>query len=83
MKNYFQVIDCSNLADHYGMANLIPAARNCLAEDLNAVILTNSLTWQLLKPTVPEYVETALMCPMTVIPTLYGLRLTDHVQLGC
>ena len=81
-KNLFQVIDCSNLADHLGLANLIPAARACLADDPNAVLLTEVMVWQMLKPTVAEYVEDALSCPLSMIPTLYGLWLTNHVRLG-
>lgn len=82
LKNLFQVIDCSNLADHVGVANLIIAARACLAEDPNAVLLTEIMSWKMLKPTIPEYVEDVLSCPLSMIPTLYGLRLANHVRLG-
>ena len=82
LKNRFHVVECSNLSDHLGLANLLPIARRCLIEDPEAIILTDSMGWQMLKPTVPEFVETMLCCPLTVIPTLYGLRLANHVRLG-
>ena len=82
LKNLFQVIDCSNLADHVGLGNLIPAARACLADDPCAVLLTEIMVWRTLKPSVAEYVEDILSCPLSMIPTLYGMRLANHVRLG-
>ena len=82
LKNLFQVIDSSNLADHVGLANLILAARACLVDDPCAVLLTETMVWQTLKPTVAEYVDHVLSCPLSMTPTIYGLRLTNHVQLG-
>lgn len=82
LKNLFQVIDCSNLADHLGLANLILAVRTCLADDPNAVLLTEIMTWEALKPTVAEYVDYVLCCPLSMVPLLYGLRLANHVRLG-
>jgi len=82
LKNLFQVIDCSNLADHVGQGNLIPAARACLADDPCAALLTEIMVWKSFQPTVAEYVEDILSCPLSMIPTLYGMRLANHVRLG-
>jgi hypothetical protein len=82
-KKHFDVIDCSNLIDVVGLGNLIPAVRPCLTDDPDAVLLTETVRWQLLKPTVAEYIETALGCPLSMIPLLYGgIRLVDPVHLG-
>ena len=32
--------------------------------------------------TVAEFIELEMTCPLTMIPTIYGLKLLDHVQLG-
>jgi len=82
MKKRFQVIDTSNVADHAGLANMIHAAQNCLEEGPDSVLLTESMNWQALKPSVLEYIEAVLCCPLSMIPTLYGLQLANHVHLG-
>ena len=82
LKNQFQVIDTSNVADHAGPANLLHAASNCLDDEPNSLLMTESMNWQSLKPSVLEYVESSLCCPLSMIPTLYGLRLANHLRLG-
>ena len=81
-KNHFQIVECSNLIEHIGLVNVLLAARRCLTEDAESIVLTDSIQWQIHKPTIPEYVESVLCCPLTLIPTLYGLRLANHVRLG-
>lgn len=81
-KNRFTVIHCSDLADAVGLANLLAAATNCLTEDPTALILTET-TWLIkLAFSIVEYIQTSLGCPISFIPTIYGLRLVDHVHLG-
>ncbi len=78
----FDVIDCSNLADHVGLANLINATSGRLADNPEAVLFTESINWTDLAYSVEKYVEKALCSPLSLIPTVYGLKLKDHVELG-
>ena len=78
----FVAIDCSNLADYVGLANLINACRLRLADHPEAVVLTETIIWKMSATTMLDYVEKALCCPLSMIPTIYGLRLVTHVQLG-
>lgn len=78
----FDVIDCSNLADHVGLINLINACEKRLSKTSEAMLFTETMTWTTLAPTVFNYIEEALCCPLSMIPTIYGLRLANHVKLG-
>ncbi len=80
--NLFDVIDCSNLADHIGLANVINAASRILSDTPGAMLFTDTMTWRSLAPSVLEYLEEALCTPLSMIPTIYGLRLLSHVELG-
>ena len=82
LKNHFQVIDTSNVVDHVGLANLLYAASNFLQDGPHSILFVESMNWQSLKSSVLEYVETSLSCPLSMIPTLYGLRLSNHLRLG-
>ena len=83
-KNRFTVVHTSHLADIVGLANLLPSVSNCLAkDDPYALIVTNSSNSYYFKSgSVAEYIEASLRCPLTLIPTIYGLRLMDHILLG-
>ena len=78
----FDVIDCSNLADHIGLPNVINASSSRLSNNPGAVLLTESMSWRKLAYSLKQYVEEALCAPLSMIPTIYGLRLASHVQLG-
>jgi hypothetical protein len=80
--NKFEVIDCSNLADHLGLANLILACTEKLSDHPEAVLFTETMNWATLSWSVKLYVEKALCCPLSMIPTMYGLRLISRVELG-
>jgi hypothetical protein len=80
--NKFDVIDCSNLADHIGLANLLNAASGRLSNNPGAVLFTESMDWGEFAPSVEMYVEHVLCCPLSMIPTIYGLKLNDYVELG-
>ena len=84
LQNKFQVIHCSFLLDKVGLSNLLPAVAGCLIQDdPTAVLLAESTQWvKFGKPTVAEYVEMALGCPLSMVPTLYGSRLANHSLLG-
>ena len=85
MWNKFHVIYTFDLADrHAGLANLIPAALDCLSiENPQSLLLTETTAWvKLENPTVSEFVEISLGCPLSLVPTLYGVRLVNHHRLG-
>ena len=78
----FDVIDTSSLADDLGLANVLASCFQRLELDPNSLLLTESMQWESLAPTVLQYVEESLCTPQSMIPTLYGLRLANHVELG-
>lgn len=78
----FDVIDCSSLSDTVGLLNLIVGSSKKLADTPEAIILTESTNWQDLTISAVEYVEEALCSPLSMIPTLYGLKLANHIELG-
>ena len=78
----FDVIDSSSLADDLGLANVLVSCIQRLELNPNSLLLTESLQWASLAPTVLKYVEESLCTPQSMIPTLYGLRLANHVEFG-
>ena len=48
----FDIIDCSNLADYVGLVNLINAASTRLSDAPRAVLITESMNWRSLAPSV-------------------------------
>ena len=78
----FDVIDSSSfLADNVGLVNLINAAARKLRSD-QSVLFTESAMWRHVDPDVSHYVQNSLCCPLSLIPTIYGLRLIDIIDLG-
>jgi hypothetical protein len=78
----FDLIDCSNLADHIGLVHLINGCEKILADTPGAILFTETMTWKSLAPSVLEYIEETLCCPLSLIPTIYGLQLLSRVELG-
>jgi hypothetical protein len=78
----FDLIDCSNLADHIGLVHLINGCEKILADTPGAILFTETMTWKSLAPSGLEYVEETLCCPLSLIPTIYGMQLLSHVELG-
>ena len=79
--NKFEVI-VSYLTDVVGLANIVNACSKILSDHPEANFFTSTTNWTNLAPTIEEYVEKALCSPLSLIPTYYGLRLVDHVELG-
>ena len=77
----FDIIDTSTLTDFFGLANLLNAANRKLLSD-QSLLITESWSWSCVAPSVAQYVQEMLCCPLSLIPTLYGLRLMDKVELG-
>ena len=78
----FDVIDGSSfLADHVGLVNLLNAAARKL-RSAQSVLWTESTSWHFVAPDVVGYLQTVLCCPLNLIPTIYGMRLIDAVELG-
>ena len=68
------------------LANVLPvAARLMINDNPNAVLVTEADAWHGFRGPefIVTYVEKALCCPISMIPTVYGMRLMDHLQLGC
>ena len=85
MKKKFHVIHCSaSFSRNVGLANIISASSGCLANP-DAVLLTNLDLYVLkihLNLPVVDFIEGSLCCPVSLTPTLYGVRLMNHLQLG-
>ena len=78
----FDLIDTSNLMDHLGPVNLLNAAARKLLSD-QSVLMTETSSWTEMGATsVAQYVQEVLCCPLSLIPTLYGLRLIDNIEVG-
>ena len=84
LKNKMRVIHCSEDFVKVGLPNLLPAASGCLTSKIpESVLLTEMdsyrhddyINWS-------ESVEYKLYCPLTMVPTVYGMRLFDHIRLG-
>ena len=78
----FDVVECSFLAHHIGLCNLIPACSGVLADHAEAILCTETQHWMDYDFSLQKYVEESLCCPLSIIPTMYGLRLADHITLG-
>ena len=78
----FDVVECSFLADYIGLCNLIPACSGVLADHAEAILCTETQHWTDYDFSLQNYVEESLCCPLSIIPTMYGLRLADHITLG-
>lgn len=78
----FDAIDCSGLSDEVGLANLVNAAGRRLSQEPESVVLLETSTWTRLAPTVVSYLEEALCAPLSMLPTIYGLRLADPLPIG-
>ncbi|XP_046448552.1 uncharacterized protein LOC124197216 [Daphnia pulex] len=77
--NKFDVIDCSDFVSHVGLANLVVACCQKLSDNPNAVFYTKIITDR--HHSINNIVETSLCALLSMIPTIYGLRLADHVEL--
>ena len=78
----FDVIDCSTLADNVGLVNVIVSGIQKLELHPRALLLTDTNMWGGIAPTLKSYVEEWLCAPLSVIPTIYGLRIANPVELG-
>lgn len=78
----FHAIDCCGLADEVGLANVLNAAGTRLSDEIESILIVDSVFWRSLAPTLIRYVEEALCAPLSMLPSIYGLRLADAVQLG-
>ena len=78
----FDIIDGSSfLADSVGLANLLIATAQKLRTH-QSVLFTENKLWPLFAPDVVGYLKKMLFCPLSLIPTIYGMRLIDNVELG-
>jgi hypothetical protein len=80
----FDVIDCSTLADEVGLANLIVSSSPRLDyRSPDALMITESTDgWFSIASSIAGYIEEALCAPLSMIPTLYGVRPANDATLG-
>ena len=86
-KNKFHVIACSvTIEMSLGLPNLLTAAKDCLSDASTAAVLLTNINLQNLYFHVDfspfDYIELVLCCPLSMVPTLYGLKLYNHPKLG-
>ena len=75
-------MDATGLNDSVGLANLLLATSDLLCDRCPwPVLATRSTEWRSLAPSLAGYVVSALAAPLTLIPTLYGLRPVDPLML--
>ena len=77
----FDIIDASDLGDVVGLVNVLNAATQKLRSD-QSVLVTETVQWNKVPPKLSQYIQEVLCCPLSLIPTIYGLRLVDHFELG-
>ena len=68
-----------------GLANQLPVASLLLIqEDINAVVVTEFMPFKLSPqcPPLASFVEASLFCPLSMVSTMYGLRLANQLDLG-
>ena len=86
LKNKMHVIHCSgDLVEVAGLANILPAASGCLNGDFPEAVLVTEIPPSWLnkgKTRLADYVDNELCCPLSLVPTFYGMRLSDHLSLG-
>ena len=85
-KNKFHVIHCPNYyADFVGLQNLLPIVSQCLNRDFPEAVLVTEILQLCTEDKIlslADTVEFTLKCPLTMIPTVYGVKLADHLRLG-
>ena len=78
----FDVVYCSNLADYFGFPNLLIASVELLANHPEAVLWTDIEFWSDFNFSMENCIESTLCCPISMIPSIYGVRLGNHLKLG-
>jgi len=85
-KNKFHVIHCPNAyADYVKLTNLLPVVSQCLNGDFSEAVLVTEIFKLRIEGksfSLVDTVEHCLKCPLTMIPTVYGVKLLDHLRLG-
>ena len=78
----FDVIDACNLHEQTGFVNLISAADLRLCDHSDATLLTEKMVCTLTTVSIADYIQEVLCSPLSMLTTIYGFSLTDHVLLG-
>jgi hypothetical protein len=81
--NKFDVIDSTIFVEGTGLGNLIMACSQRMSDKPGSMFLTEIVTDSFeCASAVKELIEKSLCAPLSLIPTIYGLRLVNHVELG-
>ena len=87
-KNKFHVIYCPHeFVLQTRLTNILPIVSQCLTSDMPEAVLLTDVHPHLAKSEVEKMtliksIEETLCCPLTMIPTVYGVKLLDPVILG-
>jgi len=72
----YDVIDCSTLIDQVGLANMLNAGARRLSNRPDSLLITRSSSFtSMAVNNAEELIESSLCAPLSMLPTLYGLRL--------
>lgn len=88
LPNDFDVIDFSGLStltENIGLQHILNASSLLLSDNPYAILVTESSPWRKHNPplqTVKEFVEESLGTNLTLIPSLYGFTVRNHLLLG-
>ena len=83
MKKKFHVIHCSMvMGKNIGLPDLFTAAKECLSNTTDAAAFLTSFYLSLPDCSPIDFIEMVLCCPLSMVPTLYGRKLDNHLQLG-
>ena len=78
----FDVIDACNLHDPPGFVDLISAADLRLCDHPGVILLTEKVVYTSTTISIADYIQETLCAPLSMVATIYGFSLTDHVLLG-
>ena len=85
-RSKFHVIHCPfEFVNHIQLTNILPIVSECLTSEMpEAVLVTEVCVVATVNQIMPlaDFVQSHLYCPLTMIPTIYGVKLLDHLRLG-
>ena len=86
LHNKMHVIHCSvGFVRFAYLSNILSSVTCCLSTDMKeAVLVTEMVQHRLENKICPliNSIQCDLCCPLTMVPTVYGMKLLDHVRFG-
>ena len=85
-KKKFHVIHCpAGFIGQIELINILPIVNKCLSSDMPEAVLVTEfpiMNAERKNISMADLVELQLECPLAMIPTVYGMKLLDHLRLG-